>query len=611
MTRSPPGSPPELRLASARLIIPQPHHSFFGRDTGGEPPSEISLLVPPEVLFPGTTASGAELLDTLANLSRDDTLFECARVNIIVTGAGADDPLGRQQKLLNRLLKTQDIDQINAFARAYGARPPIVFFRGQMLELMRWVARHCRNLSGDGTTYADPNTRRNFVKAALIAGMLWSYRIYGTRLKRDGNIEIRRNRAMGAFRKAMEESNFTPNLARILGRGLLLFTEYLPRRYPAFDAEFGAASNLTIDQFLTCAAALGCYMIVDNPQGPLFVAHTVAAATSYNAEFQSYLEREAQVPNRLATTLWDDFAKVGYKYLRQRTVMITGDGRGIILDPCFFCDRITIGPLFHLVSNGAGKNANEIFGAFGLAFEDYARDILRRIYPTRPGLVDRLHCNVEGKNAASQAFEIDAVLDDARKVIIFEMKACFLREDAILDERSEKFLDHVREKYGATAKKGERGKGVAQLARIIGAIARREWSDASTGCADATTIYPVLVTHDSRMDTPALGKFLTDEFTKLLGTVPALPRIEPLIIMTVDDLEDIEVSTDNFSVAELLGEYSHDCPDRMRSLHNFIKYSPNYQAKMLANVTLTEKATELLAQVQGRLFSSDLGNSEA
>lgn len=71
--------------------------------------------------------------------------------------------------------------------------------------------------------------------------------------------------------------------------------------------------------------------------------------------------------------------------------------------------------------------------------------------------MDRLHCNVKGENAARQAFEIDAVLDDARKAIIFEMKACFLREEAILDERSEKFLDHVRERYGATSKKGERG----------------------------------------------------------------------------------------------------------------------------------------------------------
>ena len=52
-------------------------------------------------------------------------------------------------------------------------------------------------------------------------------------------------------------------------------------------------------------------MIVNNPQGPLFVAHTVAAATSYNAEFQSYLKREAQVPDRLATTLWDISPKSG------------------------------------------------------------------------------------------------------------------------------------------------------------------------------------------------------------------------------------------------------------------------------------------------------------
>ena len=162
----------------------------------------------------GPPQAKPSLLDTLANLSRDDTLFECARANIIVTGAGADDPLQAPTEALDRLLTTQDIDQINAFARAYGAPPPIVFFRGQMFELMRWVARHCRNLPGDGTTYADANTRRNFVKAALIAGMLWSYRIYGMRLKGDGSVQIRRNRAMGAFRKAMGESNFTPNLGR-------------------------------------------------------------------------------------------------------------------------------------------------------------------------------------------------------------------------------------------------------------------------------------------------------------------------------------------------------------------------------------------------------------
>jgi hypothetical protein len=84
-----------------------------------------------------------------------------------------------------------------------------------------------------------------------------------------------------------------------------------------------------------------------------------------------------------------------------------------------------------------------------------------------------------------------------------------------------------------------------------------------------------------------------------------------LIIMTVDDLENIEVSTYNFSIAELLSDYSHECPDRMRSLHNFIEYSSKYQAKMLANTMLSEKATELMAQVQSRLFPSDSENPEA
>lgn len=573
------------------------------------------MLVPPEVLFPGTTASGAALRETLAYLSRDETLFVCAHANIIVTRTGADDIKKRQETLLKWLLRPEDINRINTFARAPVGQLPMVFFRGQMLELMRWVARHCRNLPDDGVTYTDPCTRRRFVKAALIAGMLWSFRIYGTRLRGDSDRETQRIRAMSAFRKGAEESNFTLNLNRILGRALFLFTKYFPRRYPAFQKEFKAASNLTIDQFLTCAAALSSYMDLDND--PLFNVHTVAAATAYHAEFQIYLEQEAQLPERLAVTLWDDFAKVGYRGLRERPVMMTKDGRGIILDPGFFCDRMIIGPLFHILRDATEENANEIFGAFGLAFEDYANSILRRMYPSRRGLVDRLHCNVNGKNAAGQAFEIDAILDaildDTGVVIVFEMKASFLREDAILDETLEGFLNfpnHVRGKYGVSIKEGVRGKGVAQLARIVGAIARREWSDPSTGCRDAATIYPVLLTHDSLMRTPGLGKFLAKEFTNLLDHIPGRPKVEPLIIMTIDDLEDIETSTRNFSVAELLQDYSRACPDRMRSLHNFILCSEKYRKKICGNETLMKKTHEFLAQVQERLFPSKSANPE-
>jgi hypothetical protein len=41
-------------------------------------PGEVELLVPPEILFPGTEASERALIDVLSGLSRDNTLFSVA-----------------------------------------------------------------------------------------------------------------------------------------------------------------------------------------------------------------------------------------------------------------------------------------------------------------------------------------------------------------------------------------------------------------------------------------------------------------------------------------------------------------------------------------------------
>jgi hypothetical protein len=52
------------------------------------------------------------------------------------------------------------------------------------------------------------------------------------------------------------------------------------------------------------------------------------------------------------------------------------------------------------------------------------------MYPTV--LVQRLYWNVKGKDATGGDFEIDAVLNDGTEVVIFEMKAAWIREDKIV-----------------------------------------------------------------------------------------------------------------------------------------------------------------------------------
>ncbi len=547
---------------------------FFGRDRLPAPKNEIGLFVPVEEVFPGMTADEGTLLSLLRELSRDDTLFMAARLNTIISGPGDFEVRSRQQQALSTMCTTAQIDRLNDFARRHkAAGVPAVFFRGQLLELMRWTARNAKNLPGDGTTYEVPENRERFVKAALIAGGLWGQRIYGSKLSAAAPVDKARLKALGALRKGVEEGNLAPHIGIAIGRGLKLFTDFLPRHLPELGDQFRAATGLSVDQYLSCATALSLNIQQHRKEGPLFITHTVAAATAYKDIYPTFFARESQTPDELAVSFWQEFDRLGYKALRERPIMVTPDGRAMILDPTFFIERISIGVLFHVAKGKSRAESVRIFAAFGDAFEEYVAETLRRMYPRSSVLVDQVIFNATGRNAEGKAFEIDAARVAAHAAVAIETKAVFLREDAVTSAMPDDLVAALRAGYGASVGKRERDKGVAQLARSIGAIVRGEWLGDHAEFADLPVIYPVLVAHDTRLDAPALGHFLENEFRALLGPVPVGKRVAPLTVVTIQDLENLEKSIDNFSLVDLLEDYSRECPDRMRSLHNFIAFS--------------------------------------
>ena len=527
--------PPTVHMRP-KLIIPR-RPPFFGRDTLH--PTEVGVHVPPEEVFPGLEATEKALVNILATLSRDDTLIHAARLNILTSGSGDFDAFGRQKLAVRWLCTREQAKRIDNFARRRpGGGPITVFFRGQILELMRWAARYCKNLPGDGETFADPVRLENLVKALLIAGMLWSKRVYGSKLSAQGDIDLVRQRAIGAFRKGVEEGNLAPHLGISLGRGHALFVDHFPAHFPKFADEFEKTTGMPLEEYRSCVAAISIYTLFNHKEGPLFQSRTVAAATAKNNLFPAFFALDAQSPEDLAASLWQDFDKRGYRTLRERPILVMRDGRAIVLDPTFYAEKISIGPLFHLLKGKDRGESNELFGRFGLAFEDYATGILRRMYPNGTGLIDRLACGLKGANAQRQSFEIDASLIDVSTAAVFEMKAAWLREDAIADDTPEGLLRDIRAKYGVDpAVKGERPKGVAQLSRSIGAIVRGEWTGKNLEFIGCDTVYPVLVVHDTRLDAPALGHFLDKEFRALLGPVPRGKHVAPLTVMTIQDLE--------------------------------------------------------------------------
>jgi hypothetical protein len=592
------------RLIKPSLILPASARPHAPRDTS----PEFGLFVPPEALFPELEATEDVLAELLRALPRDAVLYACAHLNVVVTGTGHPDIKPRQEKAISLMCTGDDLRRINEFAASHpGSNPLSLFFRGQLLELMYWAVRYCPVIPDDGTVFKDQAGRTRLLKAAMIASMLWSNRVFSDRLSGSLEVDAARQHALGAFRRAQEESTVAPHLHTTLGRGWALFTEHFPRHYPGFAAEFAEATGLTVKQYFTCVTGLSTYLPFDRADGPAFDARTVASATAYREIFKTYFALESQTPDQFAASVPNDFNAHGYIALRERPVIIFENGRALIIDPVFYSERISIGPLFHLTAKARGDRARSlaIFSAFGKAFEDYSNSILRRMYPDRPLLASRLRAPLEGQDRAGNNFEIDAVLNDVVDLVIIEMKAAWLRDDIVLDD-FEKWIEQIRFRYGVAAPtadgKQERPKGAAQLARLVRRILDDNCGSVQSELADARVIYPVLLVHDSRLNAPAYANFLALEFLRLLGPIPAGKRVMPMIVMTIEDLENLESSIDQFSLKQLLTDYSAACPDGLRSFHNFMAITPVYTSKLRPGAQLMESAERLLRHAQRELF---------
>jgi len=573
---------------------------------------EMTVTLEVGAAFPGVIASGTSMRDALAELSRDDALFFCARVNAIVSGfAGAMTRLERQRAALTLLDVPENVASIDAFVRREGmTSPPTVFFRGQLLELARWVAANCTIHPDEPETFQRKPVRSAFLRAALIASDLWSRRIFAGRLAAQGDQESQLRRALGAFRKGTEEGNEAPHPGVALARGWILFSKHLRARLRDFDELFVAQTALTLDQYYACAFGLMKPTLAQNTNAVIFPTVGFGAHTEISDIFDTYVRLKSQTPEEFAAALSGIGDTTGYKALRERPILNFPGNRSAILDPALYFDSLTISPLFVVLRQAGKARQNEIFGEFGMAFEDYAIDFLIRMYPTGEGLAQRLVPHVRGKTATGKEFEIDALLNDVTSAVVFEMKASWLREDRILTDDHETFLQHIRDVYGVSSVPGEREKGVAQLAKSIGALARGEWRGDAGEYSQVKTIYPVLLVHDERMGTAGLGRFLDQEFRRSLGVTPVGVYIHPLIVMTVGDLENLATSVEGFSLRDFLHAYSLANPERMRSAHNFMATSERFSGLIRPSKDLVDTTYALGERIKAALFPRKPGASD-
>ncbi len=519
-----------------------------------------------------------------------------------------------QQRGLVQFLTPEEIKAINYFVlknQNGNTNKVTIFFRGQILELMRWVLLYCKDHQNDGETFNDPSIRRKFAQTLLIASDLWSKRIFDNRFSLDGGIEVARERALGTIRKSIEGNSLCPDLERSFGRGWTIFYDHFPKFYPLFSDEFKSVAGFSVEEYFSCLLTMAVHFNnskIDN--SGIFNSKTFADSLATKAIFQQYLAFESQSVNNLRDALWSSNQNViegnefatdyNYLSLRQRPILLAEDGRAIILDTIFFNEKAMIGPIFMLIKGKPGE-ANKIFTAFGNAFEEYACDILKRMF-CKESLEKQLNCKWKVSGNEGE-IEIDACLNKNQMAVIFEMKAVWIREDKILEENYENYSKHLLEKYGVSqdTSKVNKVKGIGQLARTLKLITTDIICERNQTFSQVKDICPVLLVYDSLLTAPAYGSFLNMEFEKLLHAEYKLDfdqlkkkgiKIHPLIVMDIEDLENLECSIKHFDFNALLSDYSNVCSDRLTSLNNFIAGS-KYNNSMYRNKYLSSKTLEL------------------
>jgi hypothetical protein len=580
-------------------------------------------FVPMSEIFPKQGDDFASFCSLVRTLSRTDTLLWCARLSLILSNPHDENERGKQQYAVAHFFDSEAIGRLNRFLQKHpNAR---VFFREQLLELIRWTSLLAGDLPGDGDTYENPDMRRRFAMAVLMAGDLWGRRVYRDGLPLTDDRLVDRRRAIVALRDGVVMT--APDIMRVLVRSDAFYRGAFQSGYAEAEAEFLAATRLTMDEYMTCVRNLLIHYAHISPEvvtrakwgGIQIGPFREAMPASMQQAFDRYLELESQTADELRAGLWGDrrasdvseSEPFDARPLRERPILRTADGRGaIILDHVFYADKASVGPLFALVKaldeSGKSGRINEVFEAFGHAFERYINELLRSMYPSSPILPARLICNPHGTMSGGGEVEIaDACLNDLREAVLFESKGVFVPDNAT--QETETYLVALRKKYGAH---GGRQRGAAQLGRWLNGLATGTVAPVGQDWTQVQLVYPVLVVHDARMDRPGHAEFLDEEFAKALGPDATMASgymrkgrftVAPMTTMTIADLELLESSVDHVRLTDLLRDYAQSGHGGIReSLHDYLAFAKDRYTLSLSK--LRARASSLLEEAHKSMF---------
>lgn len=584
----------------------------------------VWTFIPPKVLMGELENPFNELKTLISKLSLTDVVFYCSRLNTTLS----DPRLSLkeiQDKVAGFVTTDEDLKKINKYICARKSDKPVsLFFRGQQLELIRWALAYGSDKTNDGSTFEDPEIRQCFLRAALICGKIWARRLYGKRFEQDDDLNDQRKKMMGPFRQAVADTVKAPEFYITIARSLHFFKDYFPTHWPSFDDDFRSASGLTFEEYIDCSLTVLTHQFFNEDENGRYsiFSYVNLDNLSHNSEiFEKYIDLVGADCEMLTEKLWssipeteslslDSIPPFSHRFFREKPLFKSADGRAIIIDPVIFCTHLMQGPLFAIL--GMGKSANEIFGAFGYAFEDYCKDSLQNRYGSSNIIDCRFASNYSDEISKNEHIEIDGLVNDISDLIIFESKAVWVKDELLLDDSYEKYLDYLKQKY-ATTKDG-REVGIKQLSKVVNLVTSKKWLGKESEFSKVKLIYPVLLVHDSLLSMPLYGEFLADEFKNSLQNYETLEsglylsggvRIMPLVVMTLDDLENLKNSTE-FTLKQLFDDYHKYAPDRRTSLKDFVVNS-DYCKYIKRDPKDIDIALKAIRETKQRMFKDNGG----
>ena len=213
------------------------------------------------------------------------------------------------------------VGDLRIFAKKNSHSFVTVYFRGQLLELVRWLLYAGKNdkalpISKDELSAE----KRSSVSATLLSSEVWGRRAFKGLSTEAGDVDQERRRFVLAFRRSREASARVVNEYYPVARSWMIYARFLPDELQSFDKEFVTATGLDFECYFNCQLLFWSELIYKDRKWS-HVDLSSVAKHPYMDALSLYLKSQAQTVSELRCALWHDSRDVNeYVPFKFRTI---------------------------------------------------------------------------------------------------------------------------------------------------------------------------------------------------------------------------------------------------------------------------------------------------